>query len=136
MKNLLVPLLIVALAGCATTASVPLSQIQTKRMFKIDRATALETVRMFALREEFRVSSFEESTGRVIGSKKMQSRAGETGKTVIMNIRMNDLEPKVTEVDARFAFYEHQGEMSKDDESILADCYVMLFGMLSDKEGG
>ena len=136
MRHLLVLAFLLTLAGCATTERIPLSQLQTKRMFKLDRTTVLETVRLFALREEFRISSFEESTGRVIGHKKMQTRAGETGKTIVMNLRVNDLEPKVTEVDARFAYYEHQGEMSKDDESMLVDCYVMLFGILSDKENG
>jgi hypothetical protein len=134
MKNLTLLLFSIVLIGCSSSERIPLSQVQTKRVYKVARPDVFEAVRFFAIREQFRLDSFEEETGRVIGHKVQTARRGEEAKTIIMNLRILEVESGVTEVNARFTYYIAQGVLKKDEEADLVDCYVMLFDVIAQKE--
>ncbi len=120
--------------GCSSTQQIPLNEIQTNRVFKLSRGDVFETVRFFTIREEYRIDSFEEETGRVIAHKVLTPRRGEDPKTIIMNLKVLRVEDNVTEVNARFAYYEFRGELKKNDEAELADAYLNLFHTLESRE--
>jgi hypothetical protein len=134
MKSLFLVLFSIALVGCSSTESIPLKDVQPKRVFKIDRPTVFESVKFFAIRELFRLDSFEEETGRVIGHKVLEVRRGDEPRTIIMNIRVIKIEDKVTEVNARFTYYQAPGVLKKYEEAELVDCYVMLFDIIGQRE--
>lgn len=134
MKALLLFLFSIALIGCSSTGSIPLKDIQPKRVFKLDRPTVLEAAKFFAIREQFRLDSFEEETGRVIGHKVLAVRSGDEPRTIIMNLRIIKVEDKVTEVNARFTYYQVLAELKKSEEAELVDCYVMLFDIIGQRE--
>jgi hypothetical protein len=135
MKTLFVIASALVFFGCSSTESIPLSQVQPTRVFKIPRSDVFEAIRFFTVREQFRIDSFEEETGRVIAHKVLAGRRGDDPKTVIMNLRIHVVEKGITEVNARFTYYMAQGVLKKDEEAELVDCYTMLFDVIASKEG-
>jgi hypothetical protein len=132
MKALLL-LFSAALAGCAASQAVPLNDIQTKRVFTIDTGSVYEAVRLFGIREQFHIDSFEEETGRVIGHKTLEARRGDDPKTILMVLRVLKADTGGSEVHARFEYYKHPGGLNKDEEADLAGCYGMLFDIIGQR---
>jgi hypothetical protein len=134
MKSLFLLICSIGLVGCSSSQTIALKDVQPKRVFKLDRPTVFEAVKFFAIREQFRLDSFEEETGRVIGHKVLEVRSGDEGRTIIMNLRVIKVEDKVTEVNARFTYYQAPGVLLKGEEAELVDCYVMLFDVIGQRE--
>jgi hypothetical protein len=134
MKSLFLLLFGFAFLGCSQPEQIALKDVQPKRVFKLDRPTVFEAVKFFAIREQFRLDSFEEETGRVIGHKVLEGRSGDRNRTIIMNLRVLKVEENVTEVNARFTYYQAPGVLQKSEEGELVDCFIMLFDTIGQRE--
>jgi len=121
-------ILILLLAGCSQTQHLSLEQIQPVRVFTLAKADALETARLYCVKEGFRLDSFEEGTGRVIAHRTQQEvTSNQTGKMIIMNLRIVEIDPLHTEVTTRFTFSSVNDALSREQKEILADCYTLLY---------
>jgi hypothetical protein len=136
MKNnlafILLPILIIC--GCSSGPTLRLQDIQPKRVFPMTRSEAFETVRAFAIREGFRLDSKEEETGRIVGHATLQAKPSvEEGKVVIMHLRIHEVDPEHTEVNPRFTFSSVGDALTREEENILVDFYLNLYGCLEEK---
>jgi len=123
---IVIPILL--LAGCSQTQHLSLEQIQPVRVFTLAKADALETARLYCVKEGFRLDSFEEGTGRVIAHRTQQEvTSNQTGKMIIMNLRIVAVDPQHTEVTTRFTFSSVNDALSREQKEILADCYTLLY---------
>lgn len=123
---IVIPILL--LAGCSQTQHLSLEQIQPVRVFTLAKADALETARLYCVKEGFRLDSFEEGTGRVIAHRTQQEvTSNQTGKMIIMNLRIVEIDPLHTEVTTRFTFSSVNDALSREQKEILADCYTLLY---------
>jgi hypothetical protein len=122
------------LAGCSTGPRIALQQIQQKRVFKLPRSEVFETVRFFSVKEGFRLDSFEEESGRIIGHRTQQAaHTNDAGKMIIMNLRVLQVDAENSEVTTRFTFSSVNDALSRDDEEILVVCYTTLYDNLEQK---
>jgi hypothetical protein len=132
MKRLLTVVLccFVAGAGCAPAPTLTLDQIQTHRVIAADKASLMDAARMFTIQEQFKISSFEAETGRVIAYRNTAlSRQNET-RLIILHLSIVQLSATESEVDARFAFSDSPGALTREQENVLVDCYTALFQRL------
>jgi hypothetical protein len=90
----------------------------------------MEAVRVFTIRELFKISSFEEETGRILAFRNTMTSRAEDAKTIIMHVNIIATSPTTCEVNARFTYSRPSAVLSKDDESVLTDCYIGLFDLL------
>jgi hypothetical protein len=119
---------ILLFAGCSQTQHLSLEQIQPVRVFTLAKADALETARVFCVKEGFRVDSFEDETGRVIAHRTQQEvTSDQTGKMIIMNLRIVEIDPLHTEVTTRFTYSSVNDALTREQKEILADCYTLLY---------
>lgn len=85
---------------------------------------------MFAIREEFKITSFEEETGRIIGFRNVSlSRQNET-RRIIMHLSIVPVSGNQCELNARFVFGDSPVTLTKEDENMLVGCYTSLFDYL------
>jgi hypothetical protein len=125
---------ILLLAGCSQTQHLSLEQIQPVRVFTMTKGDALETARLYCVKEGFRVDSFEEETGRVIAHRTQQEVTSvETGKMIIMNLRIVAVDAQHTEVTTRFTYSSVNDALNREQQEILADCYTLLYYYLDQK---
>ncbi len=122
---------VLLLSGCSQGPSLTLKDIQPKRVFHLTRPEVFEVVRLFGLKEGFRIDSMEEETGRVIGHCTLQASAGAAAsKVIIMNLRVFPVDSERSEVNARFTFSSLGDALTREEENILVDHYQNLFGVL------
>jgi hypothetical protein len=122
------------LSGCSSGPRMTLQQIQQKRVFHLTRGQVFETVRFFCVKEAFRIDSFDEESGRIIGHRTYQSGpSSDIGKMVIMNLRVIPVEPEISEVTSRFSFSSVNDALSREEEEILLVCYTTLYDHLEQK---
>jgi hypothetical protein len=136
MKPFVTALLLstLVLPGCSTGPRIPLQEIQQKRVFKLTRTEVFETVRFFSIKEGFRLDSFDEESGRVIGHRTIEAaHTNDVGKLIIMNLRVNNVDTENSEVMTRFSFSSVNDALSREEEDILAVCYTTLYDHFEQK---
>ncbi len=122
---------VVLLSGCSSGPSLTLQDIQPKRVFHLTRAEVFEVVRLFGLKEGFRLDSMEEETGRIVGHCTLQASPGvPVNKMIIMNLRVYPVDSERSEVNARFTFSSLGDALTREEENILVDYYQNLYGVL------
>lgn len=134
MRQMLpIAIVLLLLPSCSSTPHLTLDQIQPKRVFALPRPVVLESIRLFARSQEFRLDSFEEETGRVIGHRTHRLPSANENKMVIMNLRVYPVDTEHTEVNAKFGFTSTSDALTRDEESILVDAYTALYDFLERK---
>jgi hypothetical protein len=128
------PLLLVSallLIGCAPVPRLTLQQIQPKHVVKLSKTEVFETVRMFSVKEGFRIDSFEEESGRIIGHRTHQATpSSDAGKMIIMNLRILPADSTHSEVNAGFTFSSAGEVLNREQEEMLVECYTTLYDYL------
>jgi len=130
-------------AGCASTPPQRLADIKPDRVYHKPRAEVFEAIRMYSYKEGFRLDRFGEEAGRIIGHKnttttsegRSMSSIAETAEMVVMVIKLRSLTDTDTEVLVNFAFENGHVVVSREDESILIDCYTTFFGFMDGNAG-
>ena len=119
-----------ALPGCATGPQLTLEQVPTHSVIPSEKSSVMDAVRMFAIKEDFRITSFEEETGRIIGFRNViLSRQNET-RRIIMHLTIVAAPGNQCELTARFVFGDSPVSRTKEEENILVGCYTSLFDHL------
>jgi hypothetical protein len=118
------------IAGCATGPQVTLDQIQPHHVVAGDKSSLMNAVRMFAMREQYKISSFEEETGRVVAFRNVSLSRQDESRRIIMHLSIVPGSGNSCELDARFAFGDSPGTLTKEEENILVGCYTALYDHL------
>jgi len=130
-------------AGCGSTSSQRIGDIRPNRVYHRPRAEVFEAIRMYSYKEGFRLDRFGEEAGRIIGHKnttttseqKPMSSIAETAEMVVMVVKLRSVSEKETELLVNFAFENGHVVVSREDESVLLDCYTTFFDYLDDHAG-
>jgi hypothetical protein len=118
------------IAGCATGPQLTLDQIQPHHVVAGDKSSLMNAVRMFAMREQYKISSFEEETGRVVAFRNVSLGRQDESRRIIMHLSIVPASPNSCELDARFAFGDSPGTLTREEENILVGCYTALYDHL------
>lgn len=129
--------------GCAPASTQNLSEINPRRVYRASVSDLMETIKSYSLREGFRLDRFGEEAGRVIAHKITSSSSGQgrefslstTAMMIIMNVKMARISETETDFSANFAFETGHVHVTKDEEGMLAECYITLFGLLDGQFG-
>ncbi len=138
MKSLIPAVLLLAFlfAECSTGPRQSLKDIPTTRVFKLTRSQLLDAVRVYSVKEGFSLESSEVESGRIIGRRTLQAtQLGDPSKLIIMNLRLVSVDAAHCEVTSWFRFSSVGNALTREEESILRDCYVTLYDEL-DREAG
>lgn len=131
-------------AGCASSSKQRLEDIVPNRVYHKPYADVFEDVKMYSLKEGFRLDRYGEEAGRVIGHKntssspeaRQMSSIGQTTTMVVMILKLRKLSGGDTEVIVNFSFENGHVVVSREEESILLDCYYTFFDYMQNKAGG
>ena len=131
-------------AGCASSSKQTLEDIVPNRVYHRPYTDVFENVKMYSLKEGFRLDRYGEEAGRIIGHKnttsspeaRQMSSIGQTTTMVVMTLKLRKLVGGDTEVIVNFSFENGHVVVSREEESILLDCYYTFFDYMQDKSGG
>jgi hypothetical protein len=120
-----------------------LEDIKPNRVYHRPYSEVFESIKMYCLKEGFRLDRYGEEAGRVIGHKltssspegRQMSTIGETSMMVVMNLKMRRMSGGDTEVLVNFSFENGHVVVSREEESILLDCYSTFFDFMKDNTG-
>jgi hypothetical protein len=130
--------LLLLMSGCAPTNSVRLQDINPARSYNAPYEEMLDAIRMFAIREGYKLDRFETEYGTIIGHKTDTSggarRVGTDpmSQVMVMKLSVKRHAAQRTDITAAFSFGGVHTTQTKDDEDILASCYTSLFTYLDD----
>jgi len=130
--------------GCASMSRQRLEDVTPNRVYHRPFAEVFEDIKLYSLKEGFRLDRYGEEAGRVIGHKntssssegRQMSSIGESAMMIVMNLKMRKTSQADTEVIVNFAFENGHVVVSREEESILLDCYATFFDFMQDKIGG
>ncbi len=123
------------LAQCSSRSPMTLEQVPTTRTYQTGVAGVMDAIKLFSVKEGFKLERFEPETGRVIGFKRLaqslsaprQTLDTEPSKLVIVNVHLRRLAQDVTELSVHFGFGEGQTAMNRGEETLLVDQYLAFF---------
>ena len=135
---------LVLAGGCASMARQRLEDVTPNRVYHRPFTEVFEAIKLYSIKEGFKLDRYGEDAGRVIGHKsttssgdaRQLSSIGETATMVVMNLKMRKMGADQTEVLVNFAFENGHVVVSREEESILLDCYSTFFDYMKDSEGG
>ncbi len=130
--------------GCASTSRQRLEDITPNRVYHRPYSEVFDNVKLYSLKEGFKLDRYGEDAGRIIGHKNTTSSGaghqlssiGETTTMVVMNLKMRKVASGDTEVLVNFSFENGHVVVSREEESILLDCYSTFFDFMQEKVGG
>jgi len=131
------------LSGCASSRQ-RLEDVIPDRVYHRPFKELFEAIRLYSLKEGFKLDRYGEDAGRVIGHKNTSSSGearqlsslSETTTMVVMNLKMRRLGENETGITVNFAFENGHVVVSREEESILLDCYNTFFDFMKDNAGG
>jgi hypothetical protein len=130
--------------GCASMSRQRLEDIKPNRVYHRPYTDVFESVKMYSIKEGFKLDRYGEEAGRVIGHKnttssgegRQMSSIGESTTMVVMNLKMRKVAERDTEVLVNFSFENGHVVVSREEESILLDCYGTFFDFMQENAGG
>jgi hypothetical protein len=135
MRKTLLPLLLalMTLTTCAPGPRITLDQVQTRRTIAAEKSVLMDCVRIYAMKELFKISSLEEETGRILGFRNTTGVRKDDPRTLLMQVSIVSTGPAVCDVNVRFVYSGNPASLSRDEESTLVECYSTLFDALEAK---
>jgi len=135
--------ILLVLSGCASSRQ-RLEDVVPDRVYHRPFKEVFDAIRLYSIKEGFTLDRYGEDAGRVIGHKNTSSSSEarqlssltETAEMVVMNIKMRRAGEKETGVTVNFAFENGHVVVSREEESILLDCYNTFFDFMKDNVGG
>jgi len=129
--------------GCASSSRQRLEDVVPDRVYHRPFKEVFEAIRLYSLKEGFTLDRYGEEAGRVIGHKvtsssseaRQLSSIGATSTLVVMNLKMRRVGEGETAVTVNFAFENGHVVVSREEESILLDCYNTFFDFMKDHAG-
>jgi hypothetical protein len=121
-----------------------LEDIKPNRVYHRPYADVFESVKMYSIKEGFKLDRYGEEAGRVIGHKnttssgegRQMSSIGGSTTMVVMNLKMRKVAGGDTEVLVNFSFENGHVVVSREEESILLDCYSTFFDFMQENAAG
>ncbi len=139
MSKWLFPLcLALVITNCVPSSNVRLQDINPVRTYNAAYDQVLDAIRMYAIKEGYKLDRFETEYGTVIGHKTDTSGgARRTGtdpmsQVIVMKLSVKRQTAQRTDLNASFSFGSVQTTQTKDDEDILVYNYTSLFDYLND----
>ena len=135
--------ILLVLSGCASSRQ-RLEDVIPDRVYHRPFKEVFDAIRLYSIKEGFTLDRYGEDAGRVIGHKNTSSSGNarqlssltETAEMVVMNIKMRRAGENETGVTVNFAFENGHVVVSREEESILLDCYNTFFDFMKDNVGG
>lgn len=130
--------LALVLSNCAPSSSLRLSDIIPARTYNAAYDQVLDAIRMYAIKEGFKLDRFETEYGTIIGHKTDTSGgARRTGtdpmsQIIVMKLSVKKQAAQRTNLNASFSFGGVHTTQTKDDEDILISNYTSFFEYLND----
>jgi hypothetical protein len=129
--------------GCASMSRQRLEDINPNRVYHRPFNDVFEAIKLYSVKEDFTLDRYGAEAGRVIGHKNMttsevasqMSSIGKTTTMVVMNLKMRKVAAGETEVLVNFSFENGHVVVSREEESILLDCYSRFFDFMQEKVG-
>ena len=122
------------LSACAPTSTMTLKDINPNRTYKAERAKVMDEVRMYGVKEGFRIDKFDREAGTVVGYRNYATESGAMGsgggKTILMRLSVTAPSSQETLVNVSFRHVEDQGTPTRQDEADLVECYHTLFDFM------
>ena len=120
-----------------------LEDINPDRVYHRPFDEVFEAIRLYSLKEDFTLDRYGSEAGRVIGHKttttsavpSQMSSIGKTTTMVVMNLKMRKAAAGETEVLVNFSFENGHVVVSREEESMLLDCYSTFFEFMQEKLG-
>jgi hypothetical protein len=131
-------ILIALLSGCAPTGGLRLQDINPARTYNAEYEKVLDTIRMYAIKEGFKLDRFETEFGTIIGHKTFSSggsrQAGldAMSQVIVMKLSVKRQSVQRTDLNAGFTFGGVHMTSTKDDEDILVYNYTSFFDYMND----
>lgn len=135
LYSLLLPLLFV---GCAPSSNLRLQDVNPTRTYSAAYDQVLDAVRMYAIKEAFKLDRFETEYGTIIGHKtdtgsgRARFGADPMSQIIVMKLSVKRQAAQRTDVNASFSFGGLHTTQTKEDEDILVTNYTSLFDYLND----
>jgi len=134
---------LLVLSGCASSRQ-RLEDVIPDRVYHRPFKEVFDAIRLYSIKEGFTLDRYGEDAGRVIGHKNTSSSGEarqlssltETAEMVVMNIKMRRAGESETGITVNFAFENGHVVVSREEESILLDCYNTFFDFMKDNVGG
>jgi hypothetical protein len=128
--------------GCSFERTT-LQDINPTRIYKTTVPAFFDEVRLFSIKEGFRLERFEQESGRIIGHRNVSvssSEAGQlsnaaTNKRILMVLKIRPKAERETSVLASFVYGDEQIVLTRSDEDELVNCYTVLFRHLDKNLG-
>ncbi|MBP1648285.1 MAG: hypothetical protein H6Q30_1730 [Bacteroidetes bacterium] len=125
------------LLGCTSSPSVRLQDINPTRSYNTGYDQVLDAIRMFAVREGYKLDRFETEYGTIIGHKTDSGGSRRTGmdamsQVIVMKLSVKRQTAQRTDLNASFSFGGVHTTSTKEDEDILVYNYTSLFDYLGD----
>jgi len=135
--------ILLVLSGCASSRQ-RLEDVIPDRVYHRPFKEVFDAIRLYSIKEGFTLDRYGEDAGRVIGHKNTSSSGNarqlssltETAEMVVMNIKMRRAGENETGVTVNFAFENGHVVVSREEETILLDCYNTFFDFMKDNVGG
>jgi hypothetical protein len=121
---------------CAPSSNVRLQDINPARTYTAGYEQVLDAIRMFAIKEGYKLDRFETEYGTVIAHKTDTSGgAGHAGndpmsQVIVMKLSVKKQTAQRTDLTAGFSFGGVHTTQTKGDEDILVYNYTSLFEYL------
>jgi len=130
------------LCGCASTRQ-RLEDVVPDRVYHRPMNEMFEAIRLYSLKEGFVLDRFGEDALRVIGHKhtsssnegRQFSSVTETTEMIVMYLKLRRVSEHETGITVNFAFENGHVVVSREEESILLDCYNTFFDYMKDNAG-
>jgi hypothetical protein len=140
MSKSLYPLFLALLfLSCSTTPTMRLQDVNPARTYTAAYDNVLDAIRMYAIKEGFKLDRFETEYGTIIGHKTDTSggsrRVGSDpmSQVIVMKLSVKKQTAERTDLTAGFSFGGVHTTQTKDDEDVLVSNYTSLFDFLNDQ---
>lgn len=130
--------LALVLCNCAPSSSLRLTDINPSRTYNSPYEQVLDAIRMYAIKEGFKLDRFETEYGTIIGHKTDTSGGAKRVGTdpmsqiIVMKLSVKKQTGQRTDLNASFSFGGVHTTQTRDDEDILVYNYTSFFEYLND----
>ncbi len=123
------------LSGCSPSGSLRLQDINPSRSYNAGYDSVLDAIRMYAVKEGFKLDRFETEYGTIIGHKTESGHSRQAGlddmsQVIVMKLSVKRKTTERTDLNANFSFGGVQTTSTKGEEDILVYNYTGLFNYL------
>ena len=139
MSRLLFPLVLaLLLSNCVPSSNVRLQDINPSRTYNAAYDQVLDAIRMYAMKEGFKLDRFETEYGTIIGHKtatsggRARTETDAMSQVIVMKLSVKRQTEQRTDLNASFSYGALRTTQTKEDEQTLVYHYTSFFDYLNE----